>query len=95
MRKRYNSLFLVCAKAPKLVKSENLYLEHSYFYIGNSMAEINKKTMEEKLSYSGSVFWIPDPSGSVVIWHSGSGSVLSWISWIRIRNANTDSDPGG
>ena len=31
----------------------------------------------------------PDPCGSVFFWPPGSGSALSWISWIRIRIGNT------
>jgi len=35
-----------------------------------------------------------NPCGSVLILHPGSGSVLSWISRIRIRIGKTDPDPG-
>ena len=36
----------------------------------------------------------PDPCGTVLIWHPGSGSILRWISWIRIHIGNTDPDLG-
>ena len=35
----------------------------------------------------------PDPCEYVLILHPRSGSVLSWISWIRIRIGNTDPNP--
>jgi len=41
-----------------------------------------KDPKQRRYAYSVSY---PDPCGSILILHTGSGSILIWISWIRIQ----------